>query len=221
MEKYEKSIGLKTIYLTLVRRFHIILLLFVPIALGSFIATNLIMKKTYQSSSTIAKSTAFTAAHYQNAQLTIKSETNLTKVTENLKNNGVTHSNGSTITINEINSGLSFSAFSSSNQSISLSLYFQSKDNKIVQPVLAELTTVSVESLKTQKDFEATYITNEASKAIKISKENQYFLIALAAGAVVSLGIPFVYEIISDELYDSDDVKMLGCDAFELKVSGK
>jgi capsular polysaccharide biosynthesis protein len=221
MEKYEKSIGLKTIYLTLVRRFHIILLLFVPIALGSFIVTNLIMKKTYQSSSTIAKTTAFTAAHYQNAQLTIKNETNLTKVADNLKNNGILHSNGTAITINEINSGLSFSAFNSSNQSVSLSLYFQSNDNKIVQPTLAELTTVSIETLKTHKDFETTYITKEATKAVKNSKENQYFLIALAAGAVVSLGIPFVYEIISDELYDADDVKMLGCDAFELKISGK
>lgn len=221
MEKYEKSIGLKTIYLTLVRRFHIILLLFVPIALGSFIVTNLIMKKTYQSSSTIAKATAFSAAHYQNAQLIIKSDTNLTKIADNLKNNGVTHSNGSTITINEINSGLSFSAFSSSSQSVSLSLFFQSRDNKIVQPVLAELTTISVESLKIQKDFETTYITKEATKAVKNSKENQYFLIALAAGAVISLGIPFVYEIVSDELYDADDAKMLGCDACEIKISGK
>jgi capsular polysaccharide biosynthesis protein len=221
MEKYEKAIGLKTIYLTFARRFHIILLLFIPIALGSFIVTNLIMKKTYQSSSTIAKTTAFTAAHYQNAQLTIKSETNLTTIADNLKNNGVTHSNGSTITIKEINSGLSFSAFSSSNQSVSLSLYFQSTDSKIVQPVLAELTTVSVEVLKTKKDLETTYITKEASKAVKNSQESKYFLIALAAGAVVSLGIPFVYEITSDELYDADDVKMLGCDAFELKISGK
>ena len=221
MEKYEKSIGLKTVYLTLVRRFHIILLLFVPIALGSFIVTNLIMKKTYQSTSTIAKASAFTAAHYQNAQLTIKNETNLTKVVENLKNNGTTHSNGSVITINEINSGLSFSAFSSSNQSVSLSLFFQSNDSKIVQPVLSELTIVSVDALKIQKDFETTYITKEASKAVKNSKENKYFLIALAAGAVISLGIPFVYEIISDELYDADDVKALGCDAFELKISGK
>jgi hypothetical protein len=179
------------------------------------------MKKTYQSSSTIAKTTAFTAAHYQNAQLTIKSETNLTTIADNLKNNGVTHSNGSTITIKEINSGLSFSAFSSSNQSVSLSLYFQSTDSKIVQPVLAELTTVSVEVLKTKKDLETTYITKEASKAVKNSQESKYFLIALAAGAVVSLGIPFVYEITSDELYDADDVKMLGCDAFELKISGK
>ena len=37
MEKYEKSIGLKTIWLTLVRRFHIILLIFIPIALISVV----------------------------------------------------------------------------------------------------------------------------------------------------------------------------------------
>lgn len=221
MEKYEKSFGLKTIYLTFVRRFHVILLLFIPIALGSFIITNFFLKKTYQSSSTLTKSAIFSAAHYQNVQLTIKSEENLTKIADKLKAGGISHSNGKEITINDINSGLSFSPYSVSNASVSITIYYQSGESKIVQPIMAELTTISVEALKANKDFSDIYVSKEATKAVKNSKENRYFLIALAAGAVISLGIPFVYEITSDELYDADDVKNLGCDAIELKINNK
>ena len=221
MEKYEKSIGLKTIYLTLVRRFHIILALFIPIALGSFIVTNVIMKKTYQSSAVLTKDNVFSAAHYQTAQLTIKSEENLTKVVESLAKNGIAHSNGKQITISEINSGISFSQYKSTDTNVSLTVYFQSSESRIVQPVLEEISEQSIVSFQTVKDFGSIRITTHATKATKNSQETKYFLIAIAAGAIISFGIPFVYEITTDELYDADDVKNLGCDAIELKTGNK
>ena len=221
MQKYENTIGLKTIYLTFVRRFRLILLIFVSIVSVSFIVTNFFIKKTYQSSSTITKEVVFTANHYQNAQLTIKSESVLATVATNLENNGILHSNGSKITSNEINSGLSFSAFSSSNPSLSLTIYFQTTDKKIAQSVLYEITSVSVSTLKNSKDFAQTYISQDATKPYKNSKENQYFLISLAVGIVLSLGIPFIFEIVSDEVYDEDDVALLGSPSYGLIVSKK
>ena len=64
MEGYEKSICLKTIWLTIVRRFEYILLIFVPIALATLIVTRFVLKKTYQSTVTVSLNKTFSDTGY-------------------------------------------------------------------------------------------------------------------------------------------------------------
>ena len=55
MEPYERNISLRTIYITLLRRIEVILLIFIPVALISFIVTNFGMQKQYTSSMVIRR----------------------------------------------------------------------------------------------------------------------------------------------------------------------
>ena len=219
MNNYEKSIGLKTIYLTIIRRWKIILFLFIPIALVSFVVTNFFMTKTYQSSVTVSKDTAFSATHFDKFKTALKSSDLATTVADALKEDGTKHSNGNEITASEILSGLSFTTPATT--AVSATFSFQSTDNTITQPVLAKFADSAVESIKAVSEFKGIKVTSTASAAVKNSSERKYLIIGIAAGAVVALGGAFIYEIISDEVYDKGDVEMLGCPAFELKVNKK
>lgn len=217
MEKYEKFIGLKTIYLTLIRRFKLIILIFIPVAIAAFIVTQFVMTKTYSSSATTSNANVYNQERYNNVMLAIKNSDMYSVVAESLKTKEVKHSSGSEITTAEIQSGISFSSFSSTSSSLTIS--FQSKDSTIVQAVAQEYAEQAVAKVGEKYAAYGMKITGEASASKKNSSENKYLLIALAADVVLACGVPFVYEIFADEVYDKDDINALGGEAFELKAS--
>ena len=104
----------------------------------------------------------------------------------------------------------------------SYSITFRSSNSAFTKPVLDEIAKVTIEAMQT-----ATGLTGDANKLVadpasgpsKTSKENTYFLIALAAGFVVACAIPFIYEIVADQVYDKKDIELWGVEAFELKAS--
>ncbi|MBQ7243954.1 MAG: hypothetical protein IJS52_07090, partial [Bacilli bacterium] len=51
--QYERQIGLRTIWLTILRRFVDAIVIFVPIALASFVVTQKVMTKSFTSSTTL------------------------------------------------------------------------------------------------------------------------------------------------------------------------
>lgn len=214
MEGYEKSIGLKTIWLTLIRRFEYILFIFIPVAITTFVVTRFVLTKTYQSSVSVALNKTFSAADFSVYQSYVKNSEVLDSAVNKLQTE-----KGISITSGEITTGLSFTA--PATNSISGSFSFTSSKQAIVQPVVEALSEVSVSYAK-EKDatkFATLNISSPASAAKKNSSENKYLLIGIAAGLVVSLGIAFIDEIISDELYDAKDIQTLGCEGFELNVS--
>ena len=223
MEKYERSIGLKTIYLTFARRFMYILLIFIPVGLVAFLAVHFGISKNYQSSSVVQKDAVFAAAHYQTFNSIVMSEDNTQAVATKLAEEKVVHSNNNEITAAEIKSGLSLSAFNSSNQSINVTINFKSTDNSITQKVLDQVVATSVESAlaKDASSFKGLAVSSKATSPTDVSSSKKYMLIALAADLVISLAVPFIWEIYADEVYDKDDVESLGCEGFTLKISTK
>lgn len=227
MDQYEKSIGLKTIYTTLVRRFHIILIIFIPVAIAAFVVTNFMLTKTYSSTVTMSRgvgNTISTAQHTKMQSFIRDSSVNtedesksgaLAIAVKNLAAQDIT------ITTAEISAGLSFATMANGASSFSFS--FISSKQAIVQPVLQAVAEAAKENMNasSDNDVKTAAIAANASAAIKNSKEQTYFLVALAADLVVACGVPFVYEIIADEVYDKEDVRNLGADSFELKVSSK
>lgn len=230
MDRYEKQIGLKTIYLTLARRFHIILLIFIPIALVTFIVTNFMLTKTYQSSITLNRGAIITAAQHQVMQNYVMDTTSdetrpgaIYTTSLNLKEAGVKHANGNEITVAEIKSGLSFPSLATN--SITCSFSFTSSDSSITQKVMNELAKNAVAYLKSERNATRNDYVNltysDATPASKNSSENKYLLIGIAAAVVLALGIPFIYEIVTDQVYDKDDIISFGGDAFTLTVTDK
>ena len=213
MENYERTISLKTIWLTLVRRYDGILFIFLPILLASFLVTNFMITKTYQSS-VVVNNTAVvnTAQHQQFGEVLKKSET-ATTTANNLKAAKIKHANGAEISASEILGGVNLSALASN--SISMTITFQSTDSSITKYVLDEVAKVAAATAKeTISGFGGLTVADAgASAAKKNSKDTQYFLIAAVAGLVVALGVPFVYEIFADEVYDAKDIQSWGVPA--------
>ena len=214
MERYEKNIGLKTVWLTIIRRFEYILFIFLPIALTTLIVTRFVLIKTYQSSVTISLNKAFPTADFNVFQTYVKNAEVLDSAVNKLQSD-----KNISITASEITTGLKFTA--PVTNAISGSFSFTSSKRALVQPVMEVLSETSVAYAK-EKDnskFASLNISSPASSAVKNSSENKYLLIGLAAGLVLACAIPFIDEIISDEVYDAKDIQQLGCEGFELNVS--
>ena len=218
MEKYEKNIGLKTVWLTIIRRFLVIFAVFLPIALATVVYTQFFITKTYQSSVSYYRSGGITSAQYPIIPSTIKSSETAQTVADNLKSADpvIKHSNGSEITASEILNGLSITSSISSTTG-TVSFTFQSSDKAICKVVLEEVANVALPTINAT--LSGTTISSHASEPTKNSKENTYLLIGLGAGLVLALGFAFVYEIISDEVYDKSDIESLGCGGFDFTAS--
>ena len=217
MVKYEKQIGFKTIKLTFLRQWFAIVCIFIPIAIASLIATSLFVSKSYNVTSTVSREASFTSESAYNT-FTNRISSTSTQVAENLATT-TKHSNGSAITANEIVSGLSFSKYTAG--SLTSTITFTSSDKAIVQPVLTELVTYCESQKDAIADFKGFKISSPVSSITESSSQKKYLLIALAADLVVSLGVPFLFEVIGDEVYDKEDVEMLGCAGFELNTQKK
>ncbi len=219
MADYERSISLKTIYLTLTRRTELILLLFLPLFLASYIVTNHVMTKSYASASTISNNNnaAIAQTTYNSMQMSFKSSEIFETVETNLAKAGTKHANGTAITASEVQKSISFSAYASS--MVSFTVTFATKDSTIAQKALAEYVNVALETNATA--YPNLKVYSPAGEAYKTSKENQYFLIGTAASLVVALVIPFIIEIVGDEVFDAKDVRLFGCEASEIRASGK
>ena len=215
MEKYEKAIGLKTIWLTFVRRWKIVLIIFVPAALATLIVTQFFIPKQYQSSATFLNNANLTATTHNAAQLQIQKEATLNKAVEYLQADySITN-----VSASNILNGLSFNAFNAGNPGI-VTFSFTAKQQKIVKPVTDSLSKAALAELQAN-GFDKMVISSPASNPASVGKGKQYLLIGLAASAVLGLGIAFVDEIVSDEVYDEDDVALLGSSSYGLIVSKK
>ena len=214
MENYERTISLKTIWLTLVRRYDGILFIFLPILLASFLVTNFMITKTYQSSVVVNNTVYVTQQqHSQFSSLALKTSETATTTANNLKAAKIKHANGAEISASEILGGVNLAAFASN--SLSMTITFQSTDSSITKYVLDEVAKVAVaKAVEVVSGLGGLTVADTgASAAKKNSKDTQYFLIAAVAGLVVALGVPFVYEIFADEVYDAKDIQSWGVPA--------
>jgi capsular polysaccharide biosynthesis protein len=220
MKKYERQIGLKTIALTFIRRFDILLIIFLPVLIGSFVATQFIMTKKYYSNIVVSKfSNTITSEQYQNIKLHCLDDGIVDTAVTNLSNNGIKHFNGTAITSNDIKNGMSFPKYVSSN---SETLSFVSTDKTITKPVLTEVTTLVVELVKKSwSQLSDLHISSNATEASKDKTPLKYFLIASAAGLGVAFVTAFVYEIASDRLYDCSDIRNMEFSAVSFKLPKK
>ena len=127
-------------------------------------------------------------------------------------------SNVSKITTADINKGIAFTAITTNTNPVTIA--FNTTDSKVASPILTEVAEVTVQILKDANVASLNNLTvGTASSPTKTSKENTYFFIGMAAGLVLALAVPFVWEIAADKVYDAKDITLLGCDGFELKAT--
>ena len=202
-------------------------MIFIPIALVSYIVTDTMLNKTYISSASISRGSgqAITTIQYSVMQAyfvdTTENKEDPSKSGAIAKAVSALVADNITITADEIKNGISFDSITST--STSFVVKFAYKNQVMVQPILKAVSEFAIENMKNSgnSDYKNSYIVSPASTAIKSSKERTYFFIALAAGFVVAFGIPFVDEIVGDEVYDKYDIENLGCNAFEVNTKPK
>lgn len=227
MNRYERTISLKIIWTAIVRRWYVFFMIFIPVALISYIITDKMLTKTYVSSVSFSRGAGTTISTAQHTVM----QTYITDTTENKddpsKSGAIAKAVAAlvqekfTITAADIKAGISFKSMT--NAAASFTVTFTYKNQSMVQPILKAVSEFAIENMHNSgvKDYTGATIVSPATAATKNSKERTYFLIALAAGFVVAFGIPFVDEIVSDEVYDKYDIEALGCSAFEVKAKPK
>ena len=215
MAKYEKTISLKTIWLTFVRRWKIILIIFVPAALATLIVTQFFIPKRYQSSVTFLNNASLNATTFNAVHFQIQKEATLTKATQYLEANYSITNISPSIILN----GLSFSTYNSNDPGIIKFAFSYNKQN-VVKPVAEAVSKAALEELAVN-GYDKMVISSPASSPTSTGKGKQYLLIGLASSTVLGLGIAFVDEIVSDEVYDEDDIAMLGSSSYGLIVTKK
>ena len=142
MKKYEKKVGLKTVWMTIVRRWKIISLIFVPAVLITFLITQVFIPENYQSNATLLNDTNLTSASHDAIRSKIQNETILGKASQYLEANY-----SISLTSSNILNGLSFTPFNSSNAGI-VKFSYSSKTKSLVKPVVESVSNVAVEELK-------------------------------------------------------------------------
>ena len=227
MDRYERMIGLKTIWTTITRKWYAFFIIFIPVALVSYIVTDKILTKSYVSSVSFSRGVGTTISTAQHNVM----QTYIVDTTENkedpTKSGAVAKAvaalvaDNITITATEIKAGIAFNSMT--NGAALFTVTFTSNNKSKAQPILKAVSEFAIENMQNSgiNEYKNSYIVSPASSPVKNSKERTYFLIALAAGFVVAFGIPFVDEIVSDEVYDKYDIENLGCSAFEVKAKPK
>ena len=210
MDKYEKSIGLKTIWLTIVRRFKIVFLFFIPILAVAFIYTQKMMKPTYSSTVTITKNSTITNDNYNKLVAYAISNEVKTNVVSALEAEGKKHKNGNAIVESDINP--SFATYVSNK--VSTSFTISSSDGSVTEDIANAVKNYIAENFSEK----TSYSFGNASKADPGNKSTKYFIIITFVGVIIGLGLGFVDEITSDEVYDAKDVETLGLASFEINT---
>lgn len=235
MYVYERTISLKTIWLTITKRWLSIVLIFAPIALATLIVTQGIMQKSYSSSSSLSINAVVNTTQHAVVKSSV-ADSSLTytipmedggsqvifayrEAETKLEAAGTKHANGSKITASEIFSGMGVNALATNATDIVIT--FTSSDSSITAKVLDEIGPMIVSAVKQKGVGLDGMVYNAASAAKKVSKETTYMLIGFAAGFVVACVLPFIDEILSDEVHDGKDIASLGGDSFEIKASKK
>ena len=117
----------------------------------------------------------------------------------------------------EIKAGMTFSSLNTSSTSVSIT--YTHKNSSYTVAVANALAKAVVDNMAGK--LPGVKVTSEATGNSETSGWKKYLLIALAADFVLACGLPFIDEIISDEVYDKKDIEALGCEGFELSVSKK
>ena len=204
MNNYEKRIGLKSIYLTFVRHFVEMLIIFVPIAIVSLIVTKGFIKPSYSASVTFTKSTTFTTAHYETLVRTMKSDEAAA---------------AANISKKQYNEGLSYPTSYTNNAKSELVFSFKSNNKNIPVNAINAAAEYAKAAINEKAPLDKELSFTAASGTSTNDSSNKYLLIALAVDLVLSLGVPFIFEIVGDQVYDRDDIEYLGCGGFEISAS--
>ncbi len=217
MGKYEKTVSIKTFYLTILRRSELILFIFLPLFLTSYVVTQHILPKSYISRSVLSNGGVISQPVYSSLQMTLLSNEMVSATETALLDANLKHENGSSISADEISSGLTFSTYSTN--MVSFTITFGSSDFSIVKAVLTTYLDVALSNTKASYPSLAIYST--ATESIKTSNENRYFLVGTVVSAFFAFAIPFLCEYFGDEVYDASDVEHLGGVGLDIEFSRK
>lgn len=209
MESYEKRIGLKTVWLTIVRRWKVILIIFVPIALASVVLTQAIMTKKYKSSFTLSNVTNLDNNGYNKVVATIQKTETINAAVEKLA------AAGTQVAASDIASGISIPFWTMNTPYVTVS--FTSVNKDIINPILISLSEASLDALK--PTYTTMIVSSQPKNPTLASKNTTYMIIGLVGATVFGLGLAFADEIVSDEVYDSDDIRYFESPAFEITAS--
>ena len=212
---YEKTIGLKKILKTLIRRWKVFLIVFIPISLTATIYSQLFVKKKYSSSVTMMNDSFFNQNQYNEICYQVLSDETITETIDRLTNGD------QPIIIDKLHlkEGISIAEYDITQRTIFTFSYSSSERNAVL-PVLSVLAEVALNNIKSNvfsnMDYESpvSHFTNVK----KTSMDTAYLTLGLLSAFVLGCSVAFLCEVFSDEIFDKDDIETYGHSAFDLNT---
>lgn len=218
---YEKEITIVSMWASLKNNIiRIMCFVFVFICFG-FVYTNATPKK-YKTTGQLANKTVITSAVLNTISGAFKSDAVLETTVSYFLENGISHKNGSAITMMEISSSLVIPA---SNNSCYLQVSLVSSDSSWIKEGLSVLfnqTITTLENGEYSNNFSSLRIASKPSNPIDISNSNKKMMFFIMGGIVLGLVVPFLFDLKYDLINDIVDVKTLcGNNVIELSYRNK
>ena len=197
------------------------LFIFLPLLLATTIVTQFVMKKTYYSEVSLKYyDSVISSDNYSTIQAFASGDGTAVAAAAELRAKNIAHANGSEITSSEIQSGLSFEKYVANTLRFRFS--FVSTDSTITYHVLNEVTSYTLYTLKNDKSTASTLggvtVADPVSEPKQSNKNKQALLFGVAASLVAAVVSGFIAEIALDEVYDNNDIEMLGSKAYEISL---
>ncbi len=218
-KRYERQISFKTLYLAFVRRldlvFFTIILSFVVSALASFV----IMKQKYYSTFSFERyDSVIKETLYSKIKTYVLSDNTLETTAKELEKNKIYHADGSLITKEEIEYGVEVKDLEINSTIVEIK--FSSTDKTIPQKVAETISYVTIDCINVGDDstVKGTKVRDKATETVKDNKNIKTLLVGTASGVALAVIMAFLTEIYLDEVFDCDDVEVLGGRAFETKL---
>lgn len=218
-KRYERQISFKTLYLAFVRRldlvFFTIIVSFVVSALASFV---IIKQKYYSTFSFERYDSVIKETLYSKIKTYVLSDNTLETTAKELEKNKIYHADGSLITKEEIEYGVEVKDLEINSTIVEIE--FSSTDKTIPQKVAETISYVTIDCINVGDDstVKGTKVRDKATETAKDNKNIKTLLVGTASGVALAVIMAFLTEIYLDEVFDCDDVEVLGGRALETKL---
>lgn len=215
VEKYAKTVSIKTIKLSFLKRWKFMVCFFSVITISSLIIVFAATRKSYTSTATLSKNWAFTSETYNIITKGINDDI-LENIEKSTKENNIKYSSGKDISLSDLKKGISFSALNTGSNLLAVA--YTSQDSSITVFIVNEMANCIVESYMNFANMNGLKIYDKATSFSTNDNRGKIIALVMIFNIVSSFSIPFIYEIYDDKVHDKEDVQLMGGVGFELLV---
>lgn len=218
-KEFERKLTITSLWHSIKKHIIIFLCIFVYFSVFGFVYATQITDRTYKSTGQITNQRSLTGTYLNTIVNTVKNESTLEIIVNNLKEKEITHKNNKYVTNNDLLAGL---VFPPTNSSSYLSISFVGKERPLLKPVLQEVLEVTVDVIANSSfadQYKDIRVSSNASEPVDISNTNMKIILFTVLGLGLGTAATFITDVCTDLIYEPRDISSLDTTVFELNYN--